>query len=109
MPLTTSNATSPFIKGFVMDDERLKNPDGRADYFDELLDRIRDLRASELHFYQKVHGLLALSSDYNATDKATQMLFAETQNKLLYAVTSLPPNSLPNAPMPTPPNMNLHS
>ncbi|MCD6025920.1 MAG: virulence protein [Solimicrobium sp.] len=75
------------IKGFVMDDERLKNPDGRADYFDELLARIRDIRASELRFYQKVRDLLALSSDYNKTEKATQMFFAETQNKLLYAVT----------------------
>ena len=75
------------IKGFVMDDERLKNPNGRADYFDELLDRIRDIRASELRFYQKVRDLLALSSDYDASDKATQMFFAETQNKLLYAVT----------------------
>ena len=75
------------IKGFVMDDERLKNPDGRADYFDELLARIRDIRTSELRFYQKVRDLLALSSDYDASDKATQMFFAETQNKLLYAVT----------------------
>ena len=75
------------IKGFVMDDERLKNPNGRADYFDELLERIRDIRASELRFYQKVRDLLALSSDYDASDKATQMFFAETQNKLLYAVT----------------------
>lgn len=75
------------IKGFAIDDERLKNPNGRADYFDELLERIRDIRASELRFYQKVRDLLALSSDYDATDKATQMFFAETQNKLLYAVT----------------------
>jgi hypothetical protein len=75
------------IKGFVMDDTRLKNPDGRPDYFDELLERIRDIRASEKRFYQKVRDLLTLSSDYDATDKATQMFFAETQNKLLYAVT----------------------
>ena len=75
------------VKGFTMDDERLKNPDGRPDYFDELLERIRDVRASEKRFYQKVRDLLALSSDYDATDKATQMFFAETQNKLLYAVT----------------------
>lgn len=74
-------------KGFVMDDERLKNPDGRPDYFDELLSRIRDIRASEKRFYQKIRDLLALSSDYDATDKATQMFFAETQNKLLFAVT----------------------
>lgn len=75
------------IKGFVMDDERLKNPDGRPDYFDELLERIRDIRASEKRFYQKVRDLFSLSSDYDSTDKATQMFFAETQNKLLYAVT----------------------
>lgn len=76
------------IKGFVMDDERLKNPDGRPDYFDELLERIRDIRASEKRFYQKVRELFALSSDYDASDKATQMFFAETQNKLLFAVTA---------------------
>ena len=75
------------VKGFTMDDERLKNPDGRPDYFDELLERVREIRASEKRFYQKVRDLLALSSDYDATDKATQMFFAETQNKLLYAVT----------------------
>lgn len=81
------NLKEYMIKGFVMDDERLKNPDGRPDYFDELLDRIRDIRASEKRFYQKVRDLLALSSDYDASDKATQMFFAETQNKLLYAIT----------------------
>lgn len=75
-------------KGFVMDDERLKNPDGRPDYFDELLERIRDIRASEKRFYQKVRDLFALSSDYEKDDKATQMFFAETQNKLLYAITN---------------------
>ncbi len=75
------------VKGFVMDEERLKQPDGRPDYFDELLARIRDVRASEKRFYQKVRDLFALSSDYDSTDKATQMFFAETQNKLLYAVT----------------------
>ena len=75
------------VKGFLMDDERLKNPDGRPDYFDEFLERIREIRASEKRFYQKVRDLFALSSDYDTTDKATQMFFAETQNKLLYAVT----------------------
>ena len=79
--------TEYLVKGFTMDDERLKNPDGRPDYFDELLARIRDIRASEKRFYQKVRDLFALSSDYDKTDKATQMFFAETQNKLLYAVT----------------------
>ena len=75
------------VKGFIMDDERLKNPDGRPDYFDELLLRIRDIRASEKRFYQKLRDLFALSSDYDEKSKAIQMFFAETQNKLLYAVT----------------------
>lgn len=74
-------------KGFVIDDERLKNPDGRPDYFDELLARIRDIRASEKRFYQKVRDLFKLSVDYDASDKATQMFYAATQNKLLYAIT----------------------
>lgn len=74
-------------KGFVMDDERLKNPDGRPDYFDEMLARIRDIRASEKRFYQKVRELFALSSDYDKTDKSTQQFFATVQNLLLYAVT----------------------
>ena len=82
------NLKEYMIKGFVMDDERLKNPDGRPDYFDELLDRIRDIRASEKRFYQKVRDLLKLSSDYDKEDKYTQMFFAETQNKLIYAVTN---------------------
>ena len=82
----TEHLTEYLVKGFTMDDERLKNPDGRPDYFDELLARIRDIRASEKRFYQKVRDLFKLSSDYDKTDKATQMFFAETQNKLLYAV-----------------------
>ncbi|MBP9943269.1 MAG: virulence RhuM family protein [Desulfomicrobium sp.] len=75
------------VKGFVMDDERLKNPDGRPDYFDEMLERIRDIRASEKRFYQKVRDLFALSSDYDKTDKATQVFFATVQNLLIFAVT----------------------
>jgi hypothetical protein len=74
-------------KGFVMDDERLKNPDGRPDYFDEMLARIRDIRASEKRFYQKVRDLFALTADYDKTDQATQQFFATVQNLLLYAVT----------------------
>src|SRR5690554_2129002 len=73
-------------KGFVMDDERLKNPGG-WDYFDELLERIRDIRASEKRFYQKVRDLFALSSDYRARERETSIFFAEVQNKLIYAVT----------------------
>ncbi len=75
------------LKGFAMDDERLKNPDGRPDYFDEMLARIRDIRASEKRFYQKVRDLFALSSDYDKSDMATQQFFATVQNMLLYAVT----------------------
>ena len=74
------------VKGFVMDDERLKNPGG-WDYFDELLARIREIRASEKRFYQKVRDLFALSSDYQAREKETSLFFAEVQNKLLYAAT----------------------
>ncbi len=75
------------LKGFVIDDERLKNPDGRPDFFDEMLARIRDIRASEKRFYQKVRDLFALSSDYDKTDQTTQTFFATVQNLLLYAVT----------------------
>lgn len=75
------------LKGFAIDDERLKNPDGRPDYFDEMLERIRDIRASEKRFYQKVRDLFALSSDYDKSDIATQNFFATVQNLLLYAVT----------------------
>ena len=83
----TVHLSEYLVKGFVIDDERLKNPDGRPDYFDELLQRIRDIRASEKRFYQKLRDLFKLSMDYDASDKATQMFFASVQNKLLYAVT----------------------
>ncbi len=75
------------LKGFTIDDERLKNPDGRPDYFDEMLARIRDIRASVKRFYQKVRELFALSSDYDQTNAATQQFIATVQNMLLYAVT----------------------
>lgn len=74
------------LKGFVMDDERLKNPSG-WDYLDELLERIRDIRASEKRFYQKVRDLFRLSSDYQVRERETALFFAEVQNKLLYATT----------------------
>jgi hypothetical protein len=73
-------------KGFVIDDERLKNPGG-WDYFDELLARIREIRASEKRFYQKVRDLFALSSDYQVREQETALFFAEVQNKLLFATT----------------------
>ena len=82
----TAHLEEYLVKGFVMDDERLKEPGG-WDYFDELLARIRDIRASEKRFYQKVRDLFQLSSDYRADDQNTQRFFAEVQNKLLFAVT----------------------
>ncbi len=72
------------IKGFVMDDARLK--DSSWDYFDELLERIRDIRASEARFYQKVRDILALSEDYDPKSGAAQEFYATIQNKMLFAV-----------------------
>lgn len=68
-----ANLKEYMIKGFVMDDERMKNPDGRLDYFDVLLERIRDIRASEKLFYQKVRELFALSSDYDVINKTLML------------------------------------
>ena len=82
----TTHLREYLVKGFVMDDERLKDPRG-WDYFDELLARIREIRASEKRFYQKVRDLISLSSDYRRDDSATQIFFAEVQNKLHYAAT----------------------
>ncbi len=77
------------IKGFVLDDERLKQ--GKQvfgkDYFDELLERIREIRASERRFYQKITDIYALSSDYNAEAPLTKEFFASVQNKLHWAIT----------------------
>jgi hypothetical protein len=82
----TAHLKEFIVKGFVMDDERLKNPGG-WDHFDELLERIREIRASEKRFYQKVRDLFALSADYRVRERETHLFFAEVQNKLLYAVT----------------------
>ncbi|MBI5773760.1 MAG: virulence RhuM family protein [Verrucomicrobia bacterium] len=77
------------IKGFVLDDERLKQ--GKQvfgkDYFDELLERIREIRASERRFYQKITDIYALSLDYNADAPMTKEFFATVQNKLHWAIT----------------------
>lgn len=76
------------IKGFVLDDERLKQ--GRSfgkDYFDELLERIREIRASERRFYQKITDIFALSADYDKKSPQTQDFFASVQNKLHWAIT----------------------
>jgi hypothetical protein len=76
-------------KGFVLDDERLKNPPGPGipDYFDELLERIRDIRASERRMYLRVREILALAADYDPGDEETQLFFQTVQNKLHFAVT----------------------
>jgi len=76
------------IKGFAMDDERLKDPsrDLVADYFDELLERIRDIRASERRFYQKITDIYATASDYNAKAPVSQQFFSSVQNKLHWAI-----------------------
>lgn len=81
----TRTLSEYLTKGFAMEDERLKDP--KWDYFDELLERIRDIRSSEKRFYQKVRDLLTLSEDYRANEKETGQLFAEVQNKLFFAVT----------------------
>ena len=77
------------LKGFVMDDERLKNPPGPGvpDYFDELLERIRDIRASERRMYLRVREILALAADYSPTEPETQLAFKIIQNKLHFAAT----------------------
>jgi hypothetical protein len=75
------------VKGFVLDDRRLKDPGG-TDYFDELLERIRDIRASEKRFYQKVRDVFAATSvDYDKLSDTARTFFAAIQNKLIYAVT----------------------
>lgn len=95
------------IKGFVLNTERLKNPGG-WDYFDELLEKIREIRASEKRFYQKVRDLFALSVDYKDDIKASNDFFAEVQNKLLHAVTNNTATEIiVNRADATKPNMNL--
>lgn len=75
------------VKGFTMDDERLKNPPGKGqvDYFDELLERIRDIRSSERRFYQKVLDIYATSVDYTPDAETSQKFFATVQNKMHWA------------------------
>lgn len=82
----TTHLREYLVKGFVMDDERLKNPGG-WDYFDELLERIRDIRASEKRFYQKVRDIYTTSVDYNPKSDEAKLFFKKVQNKMLWAVT----------------------
>ncbi len=98
------------VKGFVINDQRLKQPGG-WDYFDELLERIRDIRASERRFYQKVRDLFAETSvDYDPKSDTAQTFFATIQNKLVFAVTGKTAAELiVSRADPSKPNMGLTS
>jgi hypothetical protein len=82
----TSVLRDYLVKGFAMDDERLASPGGN-DYFDELLERIRAIRASEKRFYQKVRDIFATAVDYDPKSSEAQLFFKKVQNKMLWAVT----------------------
>ncbi len=100
------------VKGFAMDDQRLKAPvtSGLPDYFDELLERIRDIRASEQRLYLRVKDILALAADYLPSDSETQKMFQTVQNKLHFAVTGLTaPEIIAKRVNPELPNMGLTS
>ena len=106
----TARLQEYLIKGFVLDDERLKNPPaaGVPDYFDELLERIRDIRASERRMYLRVREILALAADYDPTDADAQRLFQVAQNKLHFAVTGrTAPELIAERADATRPNMGL--
>ncbi len=75
------------VKGFVLDDERLKNPDQPFDYFEELLRRIQDIRTSERRFYQKITDIYATSIDYDPTEEKSIQFFKTVQNKMHWAIT----------------------
>ena len=75
------------VKGFVLDDERLKNPDNPFDYFDELIRRIQDIRTSERRFYQKITDIYATSVDYDPTLETSIIFFKTVQNKMHWAIT----------------------
>ena len=85
----TARLSEYLLKGFTLDDERLKNPpgNGHVDYFDELLERIRDIRASERRVYLRVREILALAADYSPSEPETQAFFQMVQNKLHFAAT----------------------
>ncbi len=85
----TTTLREYLVKGFVINDERLKNPDiaGTMVYFEELLERIREIRASEKLFYQKVKDIYINSVDYNPKSDQAKLFFKTVQNKMLYAVT----------------------
>ena len=97
------------IKGFAMDDERLKQTD-KWDYFDEWLERIRDIRASEKRFYQKIRDIYTTAIDYDKTSEQAQIFFKKVQNKMLWATTGKTAAELiENRSNPDVPNMGLTS
>jgi len=77
------------VKGFTLDDERLKGGGGLVDYFDELLARIREIRASEARVYQRIREIFALAADYVEAENQTQVFFATMQNKMHHAATGM--------------------
>lgn len=83
----TTTLKEYLIKGFAMDDERLKEPGKGVDYFDELLERIRDIRSSEKRFYQKIKDIYTTAVDYEKSSDAAQLFFKKVQNKMIWAVT----------------------
>lgn len=83
----TTTLKEYLIKGFAMDDERLKEPGRGVDYFDELLERIRDIRSSEKRFYQKIKDIYTTAVDYEKSSDAAQLFFKKVQNKMIWAVT----------------------
>lgn len=85
----TKQLTELIRKGFVLDNQKLKNPDNPfgKDYFDDLLEQIRDIRSSEQRFYRKITDIYALAIDYNKNDEETRAFFKTVQNKLLFAAT----------------------
>ena len=103
----TTHLREYLVKGFVMDDARLKEPGG-WDYFDELLARIRDIRASEKRFYQKIRDIYATAVDYDSRSEAAQLFFKKVQNKMLWAVTGhTAPELIAGRADPALPNMGL--
>lgn len=105
----TTHLEEYLIKGFVMDDARLKEPKP-WDYFDEWLERIREIRASEKRFYQKVRDIYATAIDYDAKSDQAQLFFKKVQNKMLWATTHrTAPELIVERADPSQPNMGLKS
>jgi len=108
----TARLSEYLLKGFTLDDERLKNPPGKGhvDYFDELLERIRDIRASERRVYLRIREILALAADYSPSEPETQVFFQMVQNKLHFAATGkTAPELIAERADSTQPNMGLTS